>query len=123
MAIIKFTLDRDAPPGLTDEERTRLDALTENDVEANALSDPENPPLTDDEPGRMDTARLVRRARLKTGLSQAKFASVYHFSVGRLRDLEQGRSQPDSAVLAYLTLIEKDPDRVREQLVTLGERA
>jgi putative transcriptional regulator len=122
MAIVKFKLDPDNPPDLTDKERARLDALTESDIETNALSDPDNPALTDDELGRMTTARLVRRARLKTGLSQPKFASVYHFSVGRLRDLEQGRSRPDSAVLAYLTLIEKDPEKVREQLVTLDER-
>lgn len=122
MAIVRFTLDPDAPPALTDTERARLDVVTENDVETSALSDPDNPPLTDDELGRMATARLVRRARQKTGLSQPKFASTYHFSIGRLRDLEQGRSQPDSAVLAYLALIEQDPDRVRDQLVTLNER-
>ena len=122
MATVKFTLDPAKPPVLTDEERARLDALSEDDIQAAALSDPDNPPLTDDELERMVTARLVRRARRKTGLSQPKFASVYHFSVGRLRDLEQGRSRPDSAVMAYLTLIEQDPERVREQLVTLDER-
>ncbi len=123
MAIVKFTLDPANLPALTDKERARLDALTENDIETGAMSDPDNPPLTDDELERMVMARLVRRARSKTGLSQPKFARAYHFSVGRLRDLEQGRSQPDSAILAYLSLIEQDPDRVREQLVTLDERS
>jgi hypothetical protein len=34
----------------------------------------------------------------------------------RLRDLEQGRTHADSALLAYLTVIEKDPEAVRRAL-------
>jgi putative transcriptional regulator len=49
-------------------------------------------------------------------LSQAAFAKTYRINVARLRDLEQGRTQADSALLAYLTVIERDPDAVRRAL-------
>jgi putative transcriptional regulator len=40
--------------------------------------------------------------------------------VARLRDLEQGRSQADSALLAYLTVIDEAPDTVRRVLLSAG---
>ena len=42
--LVKFTLDPKNPPRLTPEQRARLDAMTEEEIEANALSDPDNPP-------------------------------------------------------------------------------
>jgi putative transcriptional regulator len=41
---------------------------------------------------------------------------VYRIGLARLRDLEQGRTQADSALLAYLTVIEKEPAAVRRAL-------
>lgn len=58
----------------------------------------------------------MRQARRHSGLSQAAFAKTYRINVGRLRDLEQGRTQADSALFAYLTVIDKDPDAVRRAL-------
>ncbi len=57
----------------------------------------------------------MRQARRHSGLSQAAFAKTYRINVG-LRDLEQGRTQADSALFAYLTVIDKDPDAVRRAL-------
>lgn len=42
----------------------------------------------------------VRAIRRALGLKQAEFAAAYGFSLGRLRDWEQGRSRPDSAARA-----------------------
>jgi putative transcriptional regulator len=58
--------------------------------------------LTDEELGRVQ--------------SQRRFAEVYRINVARLRDLEQGRTQPDSAMLAYLTVIEREPKAVARAL-------
>ena len=69
-----------------------------------------------DELARMETARTVRRVRAGTGLSQTAFARAFHINVGRLRDLEQGRTTADSALLAYLRIIDRDPDLVRRAL-------
>lgn len=45
----RATLDPDAPPRFTDAELARLDAMTPDDIEANARADLDNPPLTPDE--------------------------------------------------------------------------
>jgi putative transcriptional regulator len=58
----------------------------------------------------------VRAIRKATGLTQAAFALRYGFNVGRLRDLEQKRTHPDSVVRAYLLVIQKNPKAVRDAL-------
>jgi putative transcriptional regulator len=93
-----------------------LDAMTEGQIEAAALSDPDNQPLTEERLARMRLATAARSARGQTGLSQQAFAKIFRFSLGRLRDLEQGRTQPDSATEAYLRMIQTDPDAVRTLL-------
>jgi putative transcriptional regulator len=44
------------------------------------------------------------------------FALRYGFNIGRLRDLEQRRTKPDSVVRAYWLVIQKKPDAVRDAL-------
>jgi uncharacterized protein (DUF4415 family) len=51
--IVRYTREN-LPKGRTD--WARLDAMTEEEIEANALSDPDNPPWTDEE---LKNARLV----------------------------------------------------------------
>jgi putative transcriptional regulator len=114
--MVRFTLDPNNPPRLSPAEAARLDAMTDDEITAAALSDPDNPPLTDAELERLAAARRVREVRAHTGLSQSSFARTFHINVSRLRDLEQGRSHPDSAVLAYLAVIDKEPDAVRRAL-------
>lgn len=119
MPTARFTLDPSNPPKLSPETAARLDAMTPEQIEANAASDPDNPPLTDAELDRMSAARIARAARAATGLSQARFAEAYRINVGRLRDLEQGRfQQPDSALVAYLTVIRSEPETVQRALST-----
>ncbi|WP_372786329.1 helix-turn-helix domain-containing protein [Phenylobacterium sp.] len=112
MAIVRFTLDPKNPPKLTDAQRARLDALTDEEITAAALSDPDNPPLTEVELQIFDDVNFLREVRERTGLSQAKFARAYRINLARLRDLEQGRTRPDSALRAYYTVIAQRPDVV-----------
>ncbi|MCW6508929.1 helix-turn-helix domain-containing protein [Lichenifustis flavocetrariae] len=91
---------------------TALDALTPNLIEQNAESDPDNPPLTNAELKRMQTARAVRAVRASRGMTQAAFAETYGIAVTRLRDWEQGRHVPDSMALAYLATIAHEPEAV-----------
>jgi putative transcriptional regulator len=58
----------------------------------------------------------VKAIRQRTGLTQEGFALNYGFNLGRLRDLEQKRTRPDSVVRAYLLVIQKNPKAVREAL-------
>lgn len=58
----------------------------------------------------------VKAVREATGLTQEAFALRYGFNLARLRDLEQGRTQPDSVVRAYLLVIQKNPKAVDKAL-------
>jgi putative transcriptional regulator len=62
----RFTLDPNDPPRLGAAEAARLDALTDEEITAAALSDPDNPPLTDEELERLAAAPRVREGRGRT---------------------------------------------------------
>ena len=116
----RFVLDPKAPPSMNAQALAHLDAMTEAEVEAAALSDADNPPMTDVDADRLASARRIQDVRRRTGLSQARFAAAFRINVGRLRDLERGRTRPDSALLAYLTVIDKAPEVVRKALADGG---
>jgi putative transcriptional regulator len=65
-----------------------------------------------DVPGPVD----VKAIRAKSGFSQSEFAKRYGFSVRTLQDWEFGRTQPPSAVRAYLIVIDRFPDAVERAL-------
>ena len=58
----------------------------------------------------------IRALRRRSGLSQAEFAGRYALNPRTVQEWEQGRSEPDLAVRAYLTVIERDPDAVQRAL-------
>lgn len=60
----------------------------------------------------------VHAIRERSGLSQFEFAARYGFSFRTFRDWEQGRARPDGAVRAYLTVIDRNPDAVRQALAS-----
>jgi len=100
------------PRELTPEERSALDALSDTEIEEAAKSDQDNPPLRDRQLDHVSRARAIQRIRLDTGLSQEAFANRFGFSLGAVRDWEQGRRMPDRAALAYLQVIQHEPDAV-----------
>lgn len=116
----RMTLDPAAAPTFTTEERARIDGLTPEQIEHNAATDPDNPPLTDAELDAIALARKVRAIRLSRGMTQAAFAAAYRFPPGTLRDWEQGRRRPDRAALAYLETIRHEPEAVSRALAHAG---
>ena len=58
----------------------------------------------------------VKGIRQKVGMSQAEFAATFSLNRRTLQEWEQGKSVPDSAVRAYLTVIERNPAAVRAAL-------
>ena len=58
----------------------------------------------------------VKAIRQRAGLSQPAFAARYGFSVGAVRDWEQGRRRPEASARVLLTVIEKNPKAVEEAL-------
>jgi len=116
-----FTRKRGAQYKFSPEEKRRLDSLGDAEIEASAISDPENPPLTEEQLRRMALAREVRVTREKLGLSQPEFATRFHIGLARLRDFEQGRSEPDFIVRVFLRMICEDPARA-DRLIKLVEQ-
>ena len=95
---------------------TRFDAMTEAQRHQAALNDPDARPLSEEDLSRMERtpqAKIIRRA---LGLSQEDFAARYHIPLGTLRDWEQGRVEPDQAAQAYLKVIAREPETVRQAL-------
>jgi len=95
---------------------SRADAMTDEEIHAAALADPDAQPLT---PKRVATMRLtpqVRIIRRALGLSQEEFAARFHIPLVTLRDWEQGRKEPDTAARAYLRVIGHNPKAVTDAL-------
>lgn len=115
-----MTLDPANRPTFTSGELARLDALTPEQIEHNAATDPYNPPWSDAELNVIQLARQVRAIRLARGMTQAAFAAAYRFPPGTLRDWEQGRRRPDSAALVYLDTIRHEPEAVSRALAHAG---
>lgn len=111
MSRTSFTRDRGQPFRFSPQERERLRGLTETQIREGAQSDADNPELGEAELRRMQVAREVRRIRERTGLSQPQFAARYRIGLGRLRDFEQARSEPDLLVRVFYRLIDEDPER------------
>ena len=97
---------------------TRVEALTGEQALQNALADPDNPPLTDEQLARMRRIPDPQEIRQRLGLTQREFSRQFQIALGTLRDWEQGARRPDSAAKAYLRVIAADPDAVRRILQT-----
>lgn len=90
------------------------DALTDADIAAQIAADPDVAPDMADR--FLRTAALTQRVRRKTGLSQSEFAARYRIPVRTLQEWEQGRREPETTVLAYLTAIEREPEVIGRAL-------
>ena len=97
-------------------ETPSLAPRSAEEIEAAAVRDPENPPLTEVRAGQLRPAPRVKTLRRALALTQEKFALRYHIPLGTLRDWEQGRSEPDQPAKAYLTVIARDPDGVERAI-------
>ena len=103
-------------PGPGGMDWAAFDALTEEEVMAAALADPDAQPLSDDQLARMRRVPLAKRLRWKLGLSQDDFARRFGIPVGTLRDWEQHRSKPDQAAESFLKVIAANPKAVEKAL-------
>ncbi|MDP1735949.1 MAG: helix-turn-helix domain-containing protein [Caulobacter sp.] len=123
MKTVSFTLKPGEQPRFSKAELAQRSALTDAEIEAEAEADADNPPVNEARLKRMVLARNVRLIREQSGLSQSQFAARYRIGLGRLRDYEQARSEPDLLVQVVYRLIHEDPDRARslvEQVERVG---
>ena len=93
-----------------------LPKRTEAEINAAALTDPDNPPRTPERETRLRRVPEVKVMRRALGLTQEEFAERFHIPLGTLRDWEQGKSEPDRAARAYLRVIARNPQAVAEAL-------
>jgi putative transcriptional regulator len=95
-----------------------LPHLTEEEINAAALTDPDNPPRTPERQKRLKRVPQVKVMRRALHLTQEEFAARFRIPLGTLRDWEQGKTEPDQAARAYLTVIARNPKAVIEALET-----
>jgi putative transcriptional regulator len=98
----------------TDTDWERVNAMTEEEIHAAALADPDAQPLPGPDGDWTGLIKLVnvKKLRERLGLTQEQFAKIYWIPVGTLRDWEQRRKNADRTVQAYLKVIDKDPQAV-----------
>jgi putative transcriptional regulator len=99
----------------------RLNAMTDAEIEKNALDDPDNKPLTLEELSKFHSVKQkkivdVKAIRENLGLSQEKFADYFGVSVRTLQDWEQHRHQPNRTALNFLIVVSKEPRAVQRAL-------
>lgn len=93
-----------------------FDAMTDEEVHAAALADPDARPLSDEQLARMKPVSRAKIVRMNLRLTQEQFAKRYGIPVSTLRDWEQYRTEPDQAAQSYLLAIEACPDAIAEAL-------
>jgi len=111
---IKVDDPNNLPKGETDWDR--VDTMTDKEVHAAALADPDAQPTTEEELKRFRRVVDVKDIRKRLSLSQREFANTYHLSVRTLQEWEQRRIRPDITATAFLTAISNDPEGVKRAL-------
>ena len=107
-----------------DTDWNRLDAMTDDEVHAAALSDPDAQPLTPERLARMKRVPRTITMRRAMHLTQEEFAACYQIPVEALRGWEEQRTVPDAIAQTYLYLIAREPEVIRLALAgrRLGSR-
>ena len=100
--------------GMTPEDWQRQDALTDGEITARALADPDAQPLTPEQLEAMGRPRpLSKIIRNTLRMTRQTFAEVYGIPMDTLRAWERHEAEPTPAETAYLRLIEREPERAK----------
>jgi putative transcriptional regulator len=100
----------------------QLAAMTDEEVEVNAFSDPDGGWRTEQEFVESSFVPLARLIRLSSGLTLETFAERYEIPLETLRDWDQGASEPDAAGCALLKIIHHRPEIVAKSLARFSGR-
>lgn len=100
-------------------EWATLDALTDEEIDAQIAADPDVAPDMSDWP--LEDAVLiepvdVKAIRRKTGMTQQEFARTFSLNLGALRDWEQQRRMPRGPARALMQIIDREPEAARRAL-------
>lgn len=111
--LVRFSADR-LPRDRTN--WARVNAMSDDDVTAAALADPDSQPLGPAQLAKMRRISRVKAMRQRLGMTQEEFARAFHLPISTLRDWEQHRSKPDAPARALLLAIERNPGLMRRLL-------
>mgnify|MGYP005648436107 CR=1 FL=1 len=100
---------------------TRLDAMTEAEVQAAAETDPDNLPMTAADFAKLTrvyTPDQIRALRGRFKMSRPVFAARFHIPVRQLQEWEQGRKKPSAAANTLFRVIDREPEAVERALAS-----
>lgn len=92
---------------------TEADKLTEEEIHAAALSDPDAQPWTAEQLARARRVVDVRLIRERFGLTQEEFARRFGLKLDMVRGWEDRTLRPDAAAVTLLRVIWAEPETVR----------
>ncbi len=98
---------------MTHADWERLDNLTDEEITAAALSDPDAQPLTPEQLARARRPALAKRIRQRLRMGQETFATTYGIPLATLRAWERHETLPTPSELTHLHLIEREPERCK----------
>lgn len=87
--------------------------MTDDEVIAAALDDPDNPPTPPERLARLRHISPVKFIRQKLAMSQERFSSNYGIPLDTLKAWERRETEPGPVELAYLRAIERAPEATR----------
>ena len=87
-----------------------LDAMTDEEIEAATLSDPDAQPWPEGKPLRR--AALAKRIRFKLVMGLEEFSDRYQIPITILRAWDRHEAEPDVVAIAFLNAILADPEGV-----------
>lgn len=114
--ITRVTVKPGETPPRGETDWARVSAMTDDDVIAAALADPDAQPLTAEQLANMRRVSRVKALRQRLGMTQVEFAEAFGLPVSTLRDWEQNRCVPDAPARALLRAIEREPETMRRLL-------
>jgi putative transcriptional regulator len=103
-------------PPRGDTDWARVHAMTDEEVLAAALADPDAQPLSPEQLAKMRRVSRVKVLRQRLGMTQVQFAEAFGLPISTLRDWEQNRCVPDAPARALLRAIEREPETMRRLL-------
>lgn len=98
---------------MTAKDWCRLDEMTDEEITAAALADPDNPPLTDEQLAQFRRPSLAMKVRHKLRKSREAFAAAYGIPLETLQAWERHQAEPTEVELTYLRLIEREPEMTK----------
>ncbi len=97
---------------LQDVDWDKIAATTDDEIRQQIADDPDAAP---DMAPEFDVAAIRKRS----GLSQAKFAEAFGFSVRTLQEWERGAKVPSGPARTLLIVIDKQPEAVKNALASV----